>query len=590
MAGNKSSFPNMGLIPGLIKLGGSGFFFVLLFSACINLLMLTAPLHMLQIYDRVLASMSEMTLVVITGVAIFALAIFGLLHAARDRLLARLGLKIDKKLAEQTFDAMMKSSVRPGGAAQTHALRDVDTIRGFVSSPAISALCDAPWVFLFIGVLYLLHPLFALLGVAGVVWLFFLTIVADVLARRLAREGGAEAIRATYFAEAAARNAEVVSALGILEKVSMRWREYRDVGLVYAAMSANREAPLSGLSKFSRMAIQVGVLSLGAFLVIENQLTAGTMIAGSILVSRALAPVEAAVTGWKALVSAREAWGRLGMGLRGAAVLNQDATSLPKPKGALSVENVSLVPSPGAAPILQNVSFDISPGELLGIVGPSASGKSSLARLLVGAWAPTAGAVRLDGSDVAHWSRSNLGDYVGYLPQDVELFDATVKENIEQFSDGDPNAVFRAAQMACAHDMILQLSNGYDTYVGDSGARLSGGQRQRVALARAIYGNPSFIVLDEPNANLDTAGEEALQAALSALKAAGITVVIVSHRPSVLSVVDKILYLNGGRVEGFGDRKEMIARLSGRPKQKAPTVRAMSEQPRYLKVEERADG
>ncbi len=589
MATNNVSFPRMGLIPGLIQLGGNGFAFVLLFSAGINLLMLVAPLHMLQIYDRVLMSMSEVTLVLITAVAVFSLAVFGLLHTARDKLLARLGLRIDKELAEQTFETVLKSAVRPGSSPQTHALRDVDTLRSFVSSPAIGALCDAPWIVLFIGVLYILHPWFALIGAIGVVWLFFLTVLADVLSRRLSRQGGAEGIRATYFAEAAARNSEVVSALGILGRVTSRWREYRDVGLVFGAMAANREAPLTGVTKFSRMAIQVGVLSVGAFLVIENQLTAGSMIAGSILVSRALAPVEAAVTGWKVLISAREAWSRLSMGLANTQS-KEEVTELPRPKGNISFENVSLVPFPGAAPILQNVSFDISAGEIVGVIGPSASGKSCLARLLVGAWAPTSGTVRLDGADVSRWSLSNLGDFVGYLPQDVELFDATVKENIEQFSDANPEIAFRAAELACAHDMILKLSNGYDTLVGDAGARLSGGQRQRVALARAVYADPALVVLDEPNANLDSQGEEALRASLAALKSKGVTVVVVSHRPSVLSVVDKVLYLNAGRVEGFGETKTMIEQLTGTKKSHTSKVTAKREKSEYVSSGERVNG
>lgn len=552
--------PRTGLLLGLLRLEGGGFLAVLLFSVGINLLALTAPLHMLQIYDRVLASMSEMTLVVITGVAVFALAVFGALNALRDRLLARIGLKVDAFLAERTFSAVLRGAVLPGASAQTHALRDVDSVRSFVTSPAIGALCDAPWIILFVGVLYLLHPLFALVGAGGALWLFSLTVLGDLMSRRLVRESGGASIRASYVADAAARNAEVVAALGLFDRVAARWREARDTALVLGAMASDREAPLSGVVKFSRMTLQIGVLSLGAWLVIQRELTPGSMIAASILVGRALAPVEAAVSGWKVLLTARDSWQRLVQGL----VANEgrkQPMDLPRPKGTVSVENVTLAPFPGAPPILRNVSFFLPAGEILGVVGPSASGKSSLARLLVGVWRPGGGVVRLDGADVADWNRANLSSFVGYLPQDVELFGGSVKENIDRFSDAPPEAVFRAAQIAGAHEMILRLPDGYDSFVGEGGSQLSGGQRQRVALARSVFGKPALVVLDEPNANLDSQGEDALRTALLALKQAGTTVVIISHRPSVLGVVDKILFLNQGQVEGFGERAEMLAKL-----------------------------
>ena len=538
------------------------FFMTGVFSLFINLLMLTAPLYMLQIYDRVLASRSEPTLIVLTVLAGGLLLVMGGLDLIRSRVLVRVGVKMDALLNARVFSAVFAQALRGARGQRAQALRDLDSLRQFLTGPGPFAFFDAPWAPLYLAVVFIFHPVLGFVALAGAVVLFSMALINELVTRRPLQLANAQAIAANGFAEASLRNAEVLEALGMLPEIRKRWTAQHCQGLALQATASDRAATLTSWSKAVRISLQVAILGAGAALAIQQIITPGVMIAASILMGRALAPVEQAIGQWRHFVGARQAYRRLNELLQ-AIPEDEARLTLPKPEGRLAVEQLVAAPPGSQKPVLKGVSFKLEPGEALGVIGPSASGKSTLARNLVGVWGPQSGAVRLDGAEVQGWDAEELGPHLGYLPQDVELFAGNVAENISRFSaEAPPEAVVAAARAAGVHDMILQLDKGYDSEIGEQGCVLSGGQRQRVGLARALYGEPALVVLDEPNASLDAAGDEALTQAILGLKARGATVVVMAHRPSAIAAVDKLLMLREGRVEAFGPKEEVIAKVT----------------------------
>jgi PrtD family type I secretion system ABC transporter len=534
------------------------FLYAGLFSLAINLLLLVPPLYMLQVFDRVITSRSEETLVALTGAALIALAVMALLDVLRARLLAAAGMALDRRLGPRVLQGLLRK-VR--AAESVNGLRDVNTLRGFLVGNGVLCIFDAPWLPFFVLIIFLFHPLLGAISVAGAVVMWLLAFLNERFARAPLERVQAEGRRAGRFIDASLRNAEVISALGMLPAVTRRWASLNDAVLREQVEVSAIGARLSGWTKFARQFIQMAMLGTGAYLVVGQEVSAGVMIAGTILLGRALAPVEMLVASWRSLVEARSAWQRLDELLK-AAPPAKAGTDLPSPTGRIEVERVVFAFPGNEHPIIRGASFHLAPGESLGIVGPSASGKSTLARLVVGVWKPGAGVVRLDGADVASWSREKLGPHIGYLPQDVELFAGTVAENIARLGTPDAAEVVRAAQRAHVHDMILRLAKGYDSETGEGGQALSPGQRQRIALARALYGNPRLVVLDEPNANLDHDGDQALLRTLFGLKQNGVTVVIIAHRPSLLAGVDRLLVLRDGAIEALGPRTDMMRRFT----------------------------
>jgi PrtD family type I secretion system ABC transporter len=528
------------------------------FSLIINALMLALPLYMLQVYDRVLSSGRVETLIMLTIMAVTALVFLGALEMLRSVVITRLGRWLNTQLAPVFLASSVRARIQ-GDESGAQPLRDLGALQSFVGGSGLTFLFDMPVMPLFVALVWLLHPWLGMLALGAAALLFSLSLLNDRLTRKSLLEGNVAQIRANVQAETAIRNAEVVQAMGMLPTMVNRWQGVYESSLAGSGRAAERSGMIVGMTKSARFIVQIAILGLGALLVLKGQLTAGSMIACSILTSRALAPVEQAAGAWKVFVGARIAYGRLKQRLM-MMPPEADRTRLPAPLGQLSIEGASFVPA-GGRPILRQVSFTVEPGEVLAIVGPSAAGKSTLCRLMVGLLHPTAGKVRLDGADLEHWNPDQLGRYIGYLPQDVELFSGTVGENIAPMEKGNDEDVVEAARLAHAHDMIVRLSDGYDTQIGDGGAKLSGGQRQRIGLARAVYGNPRLIILDEPNANLDQAGEGALAGAVNELKQRGAAMVIIGHRPSTIAHADKVLLLKNGRVELYGPRDQVLQRL-----------------------------
>lgn len=539
------------------------FLFAGLFSLVINLLLIVPAVYMLQVFDRVMTSRSQETLVMLTVFTVVALIVMAALDFVRSQLLARGAVALDKTLGPIVLREMLAGRSRPTPDDAQHALRDVSILRTFLAGAPILALFDIPWIPVYVVVIGLFHPLLGLVALAGALVLLVLTIANERLARAPLEAMQAQSRTASQFVDLSLRNAESIAAMGMAPGVLASWEDHHHQVLT-AQLAASRAASrVSAATKFVRQAIQVAVLGVGAYLVIGLDASSGVMIAATILLGRALAPVEGVVAGWKALVDARSAYGRLDRLLRSRAQ-DKTVTTLPAPSGALALERVVFGFRDRPQMVIKGVSLDLEAGETLALIGPSASGKSTLARLIVGIWAPAAGTVRLDGADVAAWPREDLGQYVGYLPQDVELFAGTVAENIARLGVPDSAAVVAAAQRANAHDMILRLPNGYDTAIGEAGALLSAGQRQRIALARALYGGPRLVVLDEPNSNLDAEGDVALHAALDALKRERTTCIVITHRPSLLETADKVLVLREGAAHLFGTRAEVLARVAPR--------------------------
>jgi PrtD family type I secretion system ABC transporter len=533
---------------------------VAIVSLFVNVLMLTVPLYMLQIYGRVLVSRSTETLIYLSVMAVGALLVMAALDFTRSRTLAHMSAWLENRLGPQVLPPAISQQLQ----SQTYgvqALRDVSQVRQFVASPGIFSLFDAPWVPVYLFVIYLLHPVLFIIALIGAVLLFSLAVANELATRKPLKAANAQNVSALRKTAAAARNAEVIEAMGLMPGITRRWLSDNQSALQQQMLASGRAGVILAATKFCRLVLQVAMLGVGGYLVLRYELTPGGMIAGSIILSRALQPVEQAIGTWKSLLAARSAYTRLKTFMTQMQQRPAEM-ALPEPYGDLKSEKVVFTPPGGQKPVLKGVSFSLAAGESLAIVGPSAAGKSTLARLIVGAWRPSHGAVRLDGADVYAWERVDFGRHVGYLPQDVELFDGTIEDNIARLGEPDPAAVVEAAQLAGVHEMILQLPDGYRTQIGEGGALLSGGQRQRIGLARAFFGGPRLIVLDEPNASLDSEGENDLLRAMATLKNDGATVVLIAHRPSMVSQVDKILYLRDGVVEMFGPRKEVLPQVT----------------------------
>jgi PrtD family type I secretion system ABC transporter len=541
------------------------FAIITLFSLVINLLMLASPLYMMQVFDRVLGSHSLDTLIMLSLITVLAMAVMALLEAIRGQMLVRIGHWLDDRLGPTVFSGALKAALRADPARAAQGLRDLGTVRGFLTGPGVTPLLDAPWAPIFLVALFALHPVLGAVGLGGAVLLFGLALLNELITRQPLGEANHAAGRTHQRAEAALRNAEVIRAMGMGAGVLRLWRRETLGTREASRIAGTRGAMVHAVSKFSRLFVQTGILGAGAWLVIQHEASPGAMFASTFLLGRALAPVESAIGTWKSLVAARLARRRLGE-LVEALPAEQPGMELPPPAGSLAVERLVFVPPGGEEPTLRGISFDLAPGEVLGIIGPSAAGKSTLARLIAGSWTPTAGKVRLDGADIAVWHDAKGSHHIGYLPQDIELFSGTVRENIARLGEAGPAAIIEAAELVGLHHTIMRLPRGYDSEIGDAGLKLSGGQRQRIGLARAVFGRPRLVVLDEPNASLDHEGEEALHSAIATLKERGTTIVMIAHRPSVLGLADKLLVLRHGAVEAYGSRAEVIAKLNaGRP-------------------------
>jgi PrtD family type I secretion system ABC transporter len=534
------------------------------FSLVLNILMLVPALFMLQVFDRVLTSRSIETLIMLVVLSVGALLFMAYLDVIRARLLTAAAVSLEKNLGPRVLADMIRRNAAPGAGEAPYGLRDVYSLRTFLTGPAILSLFDAPWAVIYVLIIFLFHPLLGAVALGGALAMLGLGMLNEKLSRQPLEAMQLESRAAGRFADQSITNAEVARALGMVESLAQGW-ERSNRKVLESQLQANRASSvLTSTTRFLRQFLQVAMLGAGAWLVIEQTSTAGVMIAATILLGRALAPVETTIAGWKGLVDARSAYGRLNQMLA-AEPRDGAVTELPAPKGDLAVERAIFGFRGQERPVIKQVSFKLAAGQALAIVGPSAAGKSTLARLIVGLWKPLAGHVRLDNADVHAWPRERLGPYVGYLPQDVELFAGTVSQNIARMGEVNSTAVVEAAKWAGVHEMILRLPQGYDTPITLGIDLLSAGQRQRVALARALYGNPRLVVLDEPNSNLDAEGEAALMEAIRRMKARGVTLVVVTHRSRLLTVMDLILVLHDGVIERIGPPSEVLARLTRSP-------------------------
>ena len=536
---------------------------VALFSGMVNLLMLAGPLYMLQVYDRVLSSRSVPTLIALSIFLVGAYAFQGVLDLIRSRVVVRSAAVLDQRLALAVHSAVIRLSVasrHPGDGPQP--VRDLDAIRGFLTGAGPIAIVDLPWVPVFLTICFLIHPWLGVASTIGAVTLFTMTLLTERASRAPAKALAQDAGRRSIMVEAQRRGGETILAMGMGGALAQRWAGVNNRYIAASASLSDVAGGFGSASKVLRLLLQSVILGLGAYLVIRQEMTAGAMVAASIMMGRALAPIETAIANWRAFIGARQAITRLSEALTRAAP-KREVTSLPRPARSLEVEHVVMVAPGGTKPVVANVRFALKAGQAVGIIGPSGAGKTSLVRALVGIWRPAKGCVRLDGAALDQWDLDQLGQHVGFISQTVELFDGTISENIARMNvKPDADAVLRAAKAAGAHELILRLPNGYDTPIGEGGEALSGGQRQRIALARALYGDPFLIVLDEPNSNLDNEGELALRQAIANLRTRGAIVVLIAHRPSVLAVCDHILVLANGEQKDFGSRDEIMQKMT----------------------------
>ena len=531
------------------------------FSAAVNMLLLTPIIYMMTVFDRVVSSGSLPTLAMLSLLMVSLLLAMGGFEWVRSLILISASNRLESILRKRVSDATFKRSLLTGGlVSNAQPVQDLISLRQFLTGQGLFAFLDAPWFPIYIGVMFLFHPMFGIAGIISGIIMVTLAIVNEKATGKLLTNANAAANKASAQFQGSLRNAEVVAAMGMAEDVQ-RKQDALYVEVLDKQTEASRKAGmLSGLSKSVRMIAQSSLLGLGAYLALQQEITPGMMVGGSLLLGRALAPIDMLVGSWKGVTLARTQYARLNDLLQ-ALPASAETMELPAPEGALSAEKVTVVPPGSKNAVVKGVSFALERGEFLGVVGPSASGKSTLARALLGIWPTYAGKVRLDGADMASWNREQLGPHVGYLPQDIELFDGTIAENICRFRQPEPEQIVAAAKTAGVHDMILRLPKGYDTVIGGAGGMLSGGQRQRIGLARAVYGQPKLLVLDEPNSNLDDKGEKELVEALGRIKADGCSVIIITHRTMVLQCVDKILVMNDGAAVSFGPKDQVLAKL-----------------------------
>lgn len=548
-------------------------------SSLISILGITLSLYIMQVFDRVLSSRSEDTLLFLSLAAILALSTASALDGVRSVALGRIAEWVVRRLAPNILARAIERRLSDPHL-RVEMLRDLSQLRGFISGPGLPALLDLPWTPIYLLVAFLIHPMIGLVGVCGAVALFGIALLNERLNSSQMREAAQISSTALRDSDAMLRNAEVVDSLGMAPQLIHRWSGQLVRELSLQDQIQTRSAFIVSGTRFTRSIIQVILYSVAALLVLEQEMTGGAMMAGSIIVSRLLAPVEAILVHWRSLLMAREVHRRLGE-FFAAPSLRSTETELPAPRGRLDVQQISVVTAAHPMPILRNVSFTLAAGEQLAIIGPAASGKTTLSRVILGIMRAQTGVVRLDGVDVSKWRREEFGRYIGYLPQDVELFSGTIAENICRFTSCDDAEIIRAARIAGCHNMILALPNAYDTEIGEGGTLLSGGQRQQIGLARALFGQPRFVVLDEPNSNLDMRGDQALRFALARLKAAGVTTIIVTHRQSVIAQVDKLLVMNSGAVRAFGEKRRVLAEMrepaEPPPPETAPLVAGRSD-------------
>ena len=566
-----------------LRLGLAPIGFAALFSLISNLLYLALPIYTNQIYSRVITSQSGSTLIVLSIGCAFVFIISGIIDHYRAMVLSGFGVVFDQQLASRTFAALFDAVVRRQGT-RAQALRDLDQVRAAIGGHAINVLFDLPWMPVFMIILFVIDPTIGVVTLLGGVALVILAFLQDRATHSALKEANSAAIASYSFTDAALRNGEVVRALGMLPTLGRQWARNRYISVAAGSKAAQSGGFYAGAIRFVRMLIQILIIAVGAWLVVERTIPSALLFANMILASRALAPIERMVGSWKGLIEAHEAYKRLDAMLLGYEP-PVPVTKLPVPTGVITVESVGFAPAGAAALVLTNLNFKIEAGDFVGMVGPSGAGKSTLARLMAGIWAPGAGKVRLDGADVYSWDREDFGRHVGYQPQDTELFAGTVRDNIARFlPDATDEQVVAAAQLADAHALILRLPKGYETELGEGGTVLSAGQRQRVGLARTLFGEPKVIILDEPNANLDAEGEAALMATLERAKKRGTTIVLISHKPSIFSLADKILVLINGQVNDYGPRDEVLGRLAKRPQ---PTQKPQQppEQPKLKEVD-----
>ncbi|WP_410498807.1 type I secretion system permease/ATPase [Chitinibacter sp. S2-10] len=530
------------------------------FGLCIHLLMLSPSLYMMQVYDRVLNSRNETTLLLLTLLVALLYWINSLLEMFRSMTLVRMSETFDADLSERVFSASFERNLNNGAVNPSFALADLNNLRQFLTGSALITFLDIPWIPVYLIVLWLIDPSLAWLCIVGGVVLFGLAWLNEKMTHAHLSEANQQQQQAAQYANTNLRNAEVIEAMGMLPALQSRWQSFQHAAIQHQIKASNKSALISALTRFIRLFLQSLTLCLGAYLVLEGKATGGVMIAASVLVGRALAPIEQAIASWKSWLTAREAYERLDTLLKRHPA-REPGMPLGRPKGALQLDGVFVAPPNSQTSILKNIGFQLQAGEVLAVIGPSGSGKTILAKIMAGIWPCQQGKVRLDGADVYAWNKAELGQFIGYLPQDIELFAGSISENISRFGEVEPEAVIAAARMAGVHELILRLPRGYDTVIGEAGGNLSGGQRQRVALARALYRLPSLIILDEPNSNLDDEGERALLQAVSHTKQQGCTVVLITHRPASLSVADKTLLVKDGQLQLFGPTDKVMAKL-----------------------------
>ena len=538
---------------------------VAVFSCGINVLFLVPAVYMLQVYDRVLTSGSRATLLMLTLIVLFLLGSLGALEWVRTQIMVRVSQRIDALLADRLFDLSFRQALVSGGVQSgAQPLQDLQGLRQFATGPGLLAFFDAPWMPVYLLVMFAMHPWFGWLGVLAAAALLSISIANERSTATLLQSANQEASANQALLARTLRNAEAIEALGMIGNLRRRWKERSNNVLETQSRASAKGGRWVTISRWLRLTLQSLALGLGAYLALANEISSGMLIAGAILLGRALYPIDQLTGVWKQFINAREQYARVNDWLR-RLPSTPERMSLPAPTGRVSVDAITVVPPGAQLPALRSVSFEIAAGEVIGVIGASAAGKTTLARTLLGIWPAAQGKVRLDGADVYGWRRTELGPHLGYLPQDVELFDGTIAENIARFGERDGEKIVAAARLAGVHEMVLKFPQGYDTVIGASGGVLTGGQRQRIALARALYGEPKLIVLDEPNSSLDEAGDSALLAALLALKARRATVVVISHRTGVLPAIDKLLVLKDGQVAAFGPRDEVRKRMQAAP-------------------------